>query len=68
MVPAFQHIVLRKIVTVVLRQLRARGPRLLAISTNRVLVMGHYGQSEFVSFCSSWYRLRIGVSIGSFLL
>jgi hypothetical protein len=65
--PAFQRIVLMKIVKVVLQQLHAPGRSLLAIPTNRALVTGHYGQSGLAFFCSSCHQVRIGVSVGSFL-
>jgi hypothetical protein len=67
LIRAFQRIVLMKIVKVVLQQLHVPGRRLLAIPTNCVLVMGRYGQSGPVFFCSSCYQLKIGVSVGSFL-
>ena len=68
LVPAFQRIVLMKIAKVVLQQLHVPGRRLLAIPSNRVLVSGHYGQSALAFFCSSCHQLKIGVSVGSFLL
>jgi hypothetical protein len=67
LVPAFQRIVLMKIVEVVPQQLHVPGRRLLAISRNRVRVTGHYGQSGLAFFCSSCHQRKIYVSVGSFI-
>lgn len=67
LIPAFQRIVPMKIVTVVLQQLHVPGRRLLGIPTNRVLVTGHYEESEVVFFCSFCYQVKTDVSASSFL-